>query len=235
MKEVAGDVTHSLLHLDSRVWRTLQLLLRRPGELTREFIAGRHQLYIPPFRLYLAVSILYFALSALLPESGASTSTRRATTRTASHRSCSTARATGAAGAAGTANPEAGAGRAERRHRRAAQGTRRGGRLAGENRQGAEGRQQLQGQDLRRHAAIRRTSSRRSAGLRADASADGGRRFAEHFAATAPKLMFLFLPLMAGGRAALLLAAAAPVRRAPRAVPAQPRLHVPADRRSPRS
>ncbi|HEU4517425.1 MAG TPA: DUF4286 family protein [Steroidobacteraceae bacterium] len=70
LKEVADDVTHSLLHLDSRVWRTLRLLVRKPGELTREFIAGRHQQYIPPFRLYLAVSILYFALSALLPESG---------------------------------------------------------------------------------------------------------------------------------------------------------------------
>ena len=70
MKEVMGDVAHSLLHLDSRVWLTLKLLVRRPGELTREFIAGRHQSYIPPFRLYLAISILYFALSALLPESG---------------------------------------------------------------------------------------------------------------------------------------------------------------------
>ncbi len=69
MKEVAGDVTHSLLHLDSRVWRTLRLLALKPGELTREFIAGRHQRYLPPFRLYLAVSILFFALSALLPDS----------------------------------------------------------------------------------------------------------------------------------------------------------------------
>jgi hypothetical protein len=69
MREVAGDVTHSLLHLDSRVWRTLRLLLIRPGELTREFIAGRHQHYLPPFRLYLAISILFFALSALLPGS----------------------------------------------------------------------------------------------------------------------------------------------------------------------
>lgn len=67
MREVAGDVTHSLLHLDSRVWRTLRLLVRRPGELTREFIAGRRQRYLPPFRLYLAISILFFALSALLP------------------------------------------------------------------------------------------------------------------------------------------------------------------------
>jgi hypothetical protein len=68
MKEVLGDVTHSLLHLDSRVWRTLRLLARRPGELTREFIAGRHQRYLPPFRLYLAISIIFFALSALLPD-----------------------------------------------------------------------------------------------------------------------------------------------------------------------
>lgn len=68
MREVAGDVTHSLLHLDSRVWQTLKLLILKPGELTREFIAGRHQAYLPPFRLYLAVSILFFALSALLPD-----------------------------------------------------------------------------------------------------------------------------------------------------------------------
>ena len=71
MKEVAGDVTHSLLHLDSRVWRTVRMLAHRPGELTREFIAGRHQLYMPPFRLYLAISILFFAAQALLPDSTA--------------------------------------------------------------------------------------------------------------------------------------------------------------------
>ncbi|MSQ92232.1 MAG: DUF4286 family protein, partial [Gammaproteobacteria bacterium] len=51
MREVAGDVTHSLLHFDSRVWQTLKLLVLKPGELTREFIAGRHQSYLPPFRL----------------------------------------------------------------------------------------------------------------------------------------------------------------------------------------
>jgi hypothetical protein len=68
MREVAGDVTHSLLHLDSRAWQTLKLLILKPGELTREFIAGRHQNYLPPFRFYLGVSILFFALSALLPD-----------------------------------------------------------------------------------------------------------------------------------------------------------------------
>jgi hypothetical protein len=68
MHEVVGDVTHSLLHLDSRVWRTLRTLVLKPGKLTNEFIAGRHQLYLPPFRLYLVISLLFFSLRALLPD-----------------------------------------------------------------------------------------------------------------------------------------------------------------------
>ena len=60
---------HSVFHLDSRVWQTLRLLVTRPGQLTREFIAGRHQQYLPPFRLYLVISLFFFALSALLPDS----------------------------------------------------------------------------------------------------------------------------------------------------------------------
>jgi hypothetical protein len=68
MHEVVGDVTHSLLDLDSRVWNTLRTLALRPGELTREFIAGRHQRYLPPFRLYLVISVMFFALSTLLPD-----------------------------------------------------------------------------------------------------------------------------------------------------------------------
>lgn len=70
MHEVVGDVAHSLLHLDSRVWRTLKALVLKPGLLTNEFIAGRHQRYLPPFRLYLVISVLFFTLSALLPDAG---------------------------------------------------------------------------------------------------------------------------------------------------------------------
>lgn len=66
--DVAHDVVHSALHLDSRVWRTLRTLVLKPGELTNEFIRGRRQRYLPPFRLYLVLSVLFFALSAMLPE-----------------------------------------------------------------------------------------------------------------------------------------------------------------------
>ena len=55
-------VLHDLVDLDSRVWRTLVALLFRPGRLTNEFIAGRRTFYLPPFRLYLVISLVYFVL-----------------------------------------------------------------------------------------------------------------------------------------------------------------------------
>ena len=40
--------------------RTLRTLFGRPGELTRQYLAGRRQHYTPPLRLYLVVSLLFF-------------------------------------------------------------------------------------------------------------------------------------------------------------------------------
>jgi hypothetical protein len=56
-----------LLHLlddifsfDSRASRTLKPLLLTPGFLTNEYIQGRRVHYVPPLRLYLFVSIIFF-------------------------------------------------------------------------------------------------------------------------------------------------------------------------------
>jgi Protein of unknown function (DUF3667) len=56
----AEDLTHA----DSRLWRTLGALLFRPGYLTREFLAGRRARYLPPVRLYLVLSVLFFLWAA---------------------------------------------------------------------------------------------------------------------------------------------------------------------------
>src|SRR5215469_6728606 len=52
--------TEDLTHTDSRLWRTLGALLCRPGYLTREFLAGRRARYLPPVRLYLVISVVFF-------------------------------------------------------------------------------------------------------------------------------------------------------------------------------
>jgi hypothetical protein len=61
LSEVAEDLTHA----DSRLWQTLKALLFKPGFLTCEFLAGRRARYMPPFRLYLVTSVLFFLILAL--------------------------------------------------------------------------------------------------------------------------------------------------------------------------
>jgi hypothetical protein len=58
------DGWHSITHLDGRLWRTLWLLLVKPGEVTRQYMANRRASFLPPFRLYLVLSLLFFALFA---------------------------------------------------------------------------------------------------------------------------------------------------------------------------
>ena len=61
----AGEAFESISHADSRVWRTLWYLITRPGFLSREFFEGRRVQYLPPFRLYLVISVLFFVVVGL--------------------------------------------------------------------------------------------------------------------------------------------------------------------------
>ena len=65
VKEIIHEVLEGLTHSDSRLWNTLKCLWLKPGTLTLEFIAGRRVAYLPPFRLYLILSVLYFFLTSL--------------------------------------------------------------------------------------------------------------------------------------------------------------------------
>ena len=56
----AQVATEDLTHADSRLWRTLAALLFRPGFLTAQFLAGRRASYLPPVRLYLVLSVVFF-------------------------------------------------------------------------------------------------------------------------------------------------------------------------------
>lgn len=64
LKEAFGD----LLELDSRLWRTLGPLLVRPGRLTRDYLEGRRARYMPPFRTYLVLSVLFFVVAFFDPQ-----------------------------------------------------------------------------------------------------------------------------------------------------------------------
>lgn len=49
-------------HYEHKLFRTLAPLLFKPGSLTRAFREGRRSRFIHPFRLYIFISIVYFAV-----------------------------------------------------------------------------------------------------------------------------------------------------------------------------
>ncbi len=59
---VLHDAWHDVTHVDGRLWHTLWLLLREPGRLTRDYFEERRARYLPPVRLYLVLSVLFFGL-----------------------------------------------------------------------------------------------------------------------------------------------------------------------------
>jgi hypothetical protein len=67
LRHAVGELIEDISQADARVWRTLQLLALRPGELTCEYLRGKRASHTPPLRLYVALSLLLF-LVALLPE-----------------------------------------------------------------------------------------------------------------------------------------------------------------------
>jgi hypothetical protein len=61
LRDLFGDLTE----FDSRIWRTLRPLAMRPGTLTVEYLRGRRTHYSPPFRMYLVLSLLFFLLTSV--------------------------------------------------------------------------------------------------------------------------------------------------------------------------
>lgn len=65
--ELVRDAFGDLLELDSRLWRTLIPLLIRPGQLTLDYLQGKRARYMPPFRMYLVLSVVFFVVAFFDP------------------------------------------------------------------------------------------------------------------------------------------------------------------------
>lgn len=66
--ELMRDAFGDLLELDSRIWQTLIPLAIRPGQLTRDYLRGRRARFMPPFRTYLVLSVLFFLVAFFDPQ-----------------------------------------------------------------------------------------------------------------------------------------------------------------------
>ncbi|MFZ4690687.1 MAG: DUF3667 domain-containing protein [Polymorphobacter sp.] len=58
--DVGHEFVHGLTHFDGKAWKTLPMLVFRPGTLTREYIMGKRAKYVAPVPLFLLVVFLMF-------------------------------------------------------------------------------------------------------------------------------------------------------------------------------
>ena len=64
---LVGETITDTLALDGRLARTMPKLFFRPGALTKAYISGQRARYVPPFRLFLLASLVfYFVLFAII-------------------------------------------------------------------------------------------------------------------------------------------------------------------------
>lgn len=61
---ILHELVHGILHLDGKVWRTLPMLIAKPGLLTRDYVEGRRARYVAPFGIFLfTVFAMYFTFA----------------------------------------------------------------------------------------------------------------------------------------------------------------------------
>lgn len=65
--ELAREAWDEFISIDGKVLRTFRLLLLKPGALTREYVQGRRARFLPPLRLYLLCTVLFFLGDGLMP------------------------------------------------------------------------------------------------------------------------------------------------------------------------
>ena len=59
------DLVHGVLHFEGKFWRTMPLLIWRPGQLMREYIDGKRAKYVGPVALFLFTVFISFALFSI--------------------------------------------------------------------------------------------------------------------------------------------------------------------------
>ncbi|MBU2084357.1 MAG: DUF3667 domain-containing protein [Alphaproteobacteria bacterium] len=65
-----GESVETLFSIDSRFAQTVPDLIVRPGRMTRHYLDGQRARFLPPFRLYVLASLIFFILMPLVMGKG---------------------------------------------------------------------------------------------------------------------------------------------------------------------
>ena len=60
------DFVDTYLSFDSKLFMTMRPLLFQPGTLSKEYLDGKRVKFVPPIRLFIFLSFLYFGISLVI-------------------------------------------------------------------------------------------------------------------------------------------------------------------------
>ena len=69
------DFVDTCLSFDSKLFMTMRPLLFQPGTLSKEYLDGKRVKFVPPIRLFIFLSFLYFGISLVIGDQGSICST----------------------------------------------------------------------------------------------------------------------------------------------------------------
>jgi hypothetical protein len=69
VRQFAHEMMDQYVAVEGKLGRTLRVLITEPGQLTLDYIQGRRQRYVRPLKLYVSISVVFFGLLGLLPDS----------------------------------------------------------------------------------------------------------------------------------------------------------------------
>jgi len=71
LTHVLEEFLHGIVHFDTKAWRTLPMVMFRPGTLTRNFVYGQRARYISPIALFLfTIFFMFFVFAFAMHDEG---------------------------------------------------------------------------------------------------------------------------------------------------------------------
>jgi rRNA maturation endonuclease Nob1 len=62
------ETFEDFFHFDTKLWNTIKITFTRPGKITTDYLEGKRARYVPPVKLYIFISFIFFLLLGKLSD-----------------------------------------------------------------------------------------------------------------------------------------------------------------------
>jgi len=68
VKHIILETFEDFFHFDTKLWNTIKTTFTRPGKITTDYLEGKRARYVPPVKLYIFISFIFFLLLGKLSD-----------------------------------------------------------------------------------------------------------------------------------------------------------------------